>query len=161
MELGLSGRTAVITGGSKGIGRAIARGLASEGVNLVLIARNAGALEKTAEDIRKESGVTVVAATRGHHQHRAGRCSGEDGEGCVRHRSHRGEQRRAVRCDAWIGRFSGRTPIGSAISTTRSWARCAVTRRSCRSCRATAQAASSTSVARRRRSSGRPHLRMR
>ena len=32
MELGLSGRTAVITGGSKGIGRAIARGLAKEGV---------------------------------------------------------------------------------------------------------------------------------
>ncbi len=62
MELGLSGRTAVITGGSKGIGRAIARGLASEGVKLVLIARNAEALEKTAEDIRKESGVTVVAA---------------------------------------------------------------------------------------------------
>ena len=63
MELGLSGRTAVITGGSKGIGRAIARGLAKEGVKLVLIARNAEALEKTAEDIRKESGVSVVAAT--------------------------------------------------------------------------------------------------
>ena len=62
MELGLSGRTAVITGGSKGIGRAIARGLAKEGVNLVLIARNADALEKTAADIRKESGVTVLAA---------------------------------------------------------------------------------------------------
>ena len=62
MELGLSGRTAVITGGSKGIGRAIARGLAREGVNLVLIARNADALEQTAENIRKESGVTVVAA---------------------------------------------------------------------------------------------------
>ena len=62
MELGLSGRTAVITGGSKGIGRAIARGLAREGVSLVLVARNADALEKTAEDIRKESGVTVVAA---------------------------------------------------------------------------------------------------
>jgi 3-oxoacyl-[acyl-carrier protein] reductase len=63
MELGLSGRTAVITGGSKGIGRAIARGLAKEGVKLVLIARNAEALEKTAENIRKESGVSVVAAT--------------------------------------------------------------------------------------------------
>ena len=62
MELGLSGRTAVITGGSKGIGRAIARGLASQGVKLVLIARNAETLEKTAEDIRKESGVAVVAA---------------------------------------------------------------------------------------------------
>jgi NAD(P)-dependent dehydrogenase (short-subunit alcohol dehydrogenase family) len=62
MELGLKGRTAVITGGSKGIGRAIARGLAAEGVRLVLIARNADTLEKTAEDIRKTSGIAVVAA---------------------------------------------------------------------------------------------------
>src|SRR6186713_1074144 len=62
MELGLSGRTAVITGGSKGIGRAIARGLAKEGVKLVLIARNTEALERTAEEIHKETGVKVVAA---------------------------------------------------------------------------------------------------
>ena len=62
MELGLAGRTAVITGGSKGIGRAIARGLAAEGVKLVLIARNAEALEKTAEDIRKAHRVEVIAA---------------------------------------------------------------------------------------------------
>lgn len=62
MELGLAGRTAVITGGSKGIGRAIARGLASEGVNLVLIARTAEALEKTANDITRASSVKVIAA---------------------------------------------------------------------------------------------------
>ena len=92
MELGLSGRTAVITGGSKGIGRAIARGLAKEGVKLVLIARNAEALEKTAEDIRKERG-SASWLRRRTSPHSAGRCSGEDGEGRVRHRSHRGEQR--------------------------------------------------------------------
>jgi NAD(P)-dependent dehydrogenase (short-subunit alcohol dehydrogenase family) len=62
MELGLAGRTAAITGGSKGIGRAIARGLAGEGVRLVLMARTAETLENTAEEIRKESGVEVVAA---------------------------------------------------------------------------------------------------
>ena len=62
MELGLSGRTAVITGGSKGIGRAIARGLASEGVRLVLIARNRETLEKTAAEIKQASGVEVIAA---------------------------------------------------------------------------------------------------
>lgn len=50
MELGLKGRTAVITGGSKGIGRAIARGLAREGVNLVLIARGKEQLEKAADE---------------------------------------------------------------------------------------------------------------
>jgi short-subunit dehydrogenase len=93
MELGLSGRTAVITGGSKGIGRAIARGLAKEGVKLVLIARNAEALEKTAEDIRKESGVSVVAATADITSTEQVDAGGEDREGCVRHRSHRGEQR--------------------------------------------------------------------
>lgn len=62
MELGLKGRTALITGGSKGIGRAIARGLAREGVNVVLLARGQELLDKTADEIRKESGVTVLAA---------------------------------------------------------------------------------------------------
>jgi NAD(P)-dependent dehydrogenase (short-subunit alcohol dehydrogenase family) len=62
MELGLKGRVAVITGGSKGIGRAIARGLAGEGVNLVLLARGVEQLEATAADIRKTQGVKVVAA---------------------------------------------------------------------------------------------------
>lgn len=62
MELGLKGRTAVVTGGSKGIGRAIARGLAREGVNLVLIARGKEQLETAAGEIRKESGVRVLAA---------------------------------------------------------------------------------------------------
>jgi len=62
LELGLKGRTALITGGSKGIGRAIARGLAREGVNLVLLARGKELLDRTAEEIHKETGVKVVAA---------------------------------------------------------------------------------------------------
>jgi len=63
MQLGLTGRVAVITGGSKGIGKAIARGLAAEGVNLVLLARGKELLEKTAAEIEKESGVQVLAFT--------------------------------------------------------------------------------------------------
>jgi 3-oxoacyl-[acyl-carrier protein] reductase len=60
MELGLKGRAAVITGGSKGIGKAIARGLGAEGVNLVLLARHRELLEKTAEEIAEETGVQVL-----------------------------------------------------------------------------------------------------
>jgi 3-oxoacyl-[acyl-carrier protein] reductase len=63
MELGLAGRAAVITGGSKGIGRAIARALAAEGVNLVLLARGQEQLAKTAAEIRARSGVTVLPVT--------------------------------------------------------------------------------------------------
>jgi len=63
MDLGLKGRAAAITGGSKGIGRAIARGLAAEGVNLALIARNQEQLDKTAGEIAKSTGVTVVTAS--------------------------------------------------------------------------------------------------
>src|SRR5262245_8778947 len=60
MELGLKGRTAVITGGSKGIGKNIAKGLAAEGVNLVLIARNKELLENAADEDRRAGNVRVL-----------------------------------------------------------------------------------------------------
>jgi NAD(P)-dependent dehydrogenase (short-subunit alcohol dehydrogenase family) len=62
MDLGLKGRTAAITGGSKGIGRAIAQGLAAEGVNLLLIARGQEPLEKTAGEITSAHKVKVTIA---------------------------------------------------------------------------------------------------
>lgn len=61
MELGLNGRTAVITGGSVGIGLAIAEGLAAEGVNLVLSARGAERLEAEASRVAQKFGITVDA----------------------------------------------------------------------------------------------------
>jgi 3-oxoacyl-[acyl-carrier protein] reductase len=61
MELGLRGRTAVVTGGSKGIGKAIALALAKEGVNLVLLARGKEQLEKAVEEIREQNGIRVEA----------------------------------------------------------------------------------------------------
>src|SRR5436309_15773435 len=60
MELGLKGRNAVITGGTRGIGKSIARALAKEGVNVVLLARSREALERTAEEIRRDSGVQAI-----------------------------------------------------------------------------------------------------
>jgi 3-oxoacyl-[acyl-carrier protein] reductase len=60
MELGLRGRTAVITGGSTGIGKAAARNLAVEGVNLVLLARGKENLDKAANEIASESTVEIL-----------------------------------------------------------------------------------------------------
>ncbi|HLG58236.1 MAG TPA: SDR family oxidoreductase [Vicinamibacterales bacterium] len=61
MNLGLKGRTALVTGASKGIGKAIARGLAAEGVNLALLARGAEELERAASEICSATGVRVLA----------------------------------------------------------------------------------------------------
>lgn len=56
----LSGRVAIVTGGGTGIGKEIARLLAQRGADLVLAARKAEALEKTAEELRTETGRAVL-----------------------------------------------------------------------------------------------------
>jgi 3-oxoacyl-[acyl-carrier protein] reductase len=52
LDLGLTGRVAVVTGGSQGIGREIALVLAAEGADVVIAARRADRLERTADDLR-------------------------------------------------------------------------------------------------------------
>ena len=60
MDLGLAGCSAIVTGASRGLGRAIAAGLAAEGARLTLCARGADALAATAAELRA-AGATVVA----------------------------------------------------------------------------------------------------
>ena len=60
MELGLKGRTALVTGGSLGIGRACAEQLAAEGVHVAIAARDAARLQTVAEELASNSAGRVV-----------------------------------------------------------------------------------------------------
>ena len=60
MDLELKGKAAIVTGGNRGIGKAIARQLAREGVNVALIARDITALAAAAAEISRESGGKVL-----------------------------------------------------------------------------------------------------
>jgi 3-oxoacyl-[acyl-carrier protein] reductase len=61
MDLGLKGKVALVTGASKGLGRAVAEELAKEGAHVSICARGKEDLEKAAAGLRKH-GVTVVTA---------------------------------------------------------------------------------------------------
>jgi NAD(P)-dependent dehydrogenase (short-subunit alcohol dehydrogenase family) len=60
MDLQLRGKRALVTGGSRGLGKAIARQLAMEGVDCVICARTEAPLKEAASEIAKESGRRVV-----------------------------------------------------------------------------------------------------
>ena len=61
MDTGLAGKRAIVCAASKGLGRACAMALAREGVQLVITARTAETLERTAAEIRAATGATVTA----------------------------------------------------------------------------------------------------
>ncbi|MQY27487.1 SDR family NAD(P)-dependent oxidoreductase [Nocardia aurantia] len=60
MNLDLDGKRAIVTGGSRGIGLAVARGLAAEGVDVVIAARSAEPLAAAARAVTAESGRRVL-----------------------------------------------------------------------------------------------------
>lgn len=59
MDLGIKGRTAIVCGGSKGLGRGSAHALAAEGVSVVLVARTAQSVEAAAREIAAATGADV------------------------------------------------------------------------------------------------------
>jgi NAD(P)-dependent dehydrogenase (short-subunit alcohol dehydrogenase family) len=61
MDLGLRGKVALVTGGSKGIGKAVARGLADEGVRVAICARTKRELDAAATELAKMTGGEVFA----------------------------------------------------------------------------------------------------
>ncbi len=60
MDLQLEGKAAIVTGGSRGIGKAVARELAFEGVDVAIAARGLEALEASAAELSAETGRRVV-----------------------------------------------------------------------------------------------------
>lgn len=61
MDLGLKGRTAIVGGSSRGIGRGIAWELAAEGADVVLCGRDVGALEAARQDLGRASDARIEA----------------------------------------------------------------------------------------------------
>jgi short-subunit dehydrogenase len=63
VDLELTGRRALVTGGSRGIGLAVGRALAVEGADVALVARGEDALRQAAEDVARQSGRRAIAVT--------------------------------------------------------------------------------------------------
>lgn len=61
MNMGLEGRKALLTGASKGLGKACAMAIAHEGAEITILARDRDRLEDAAEDIRRRTGARVTA----------------------------------------------------------------------------------------------------
>jgi NAD(P)-dependent dehydrogenase (short-subunit alcohol dehydrogenase family) len=63
MDLELAGKTAIVTGGSRGIGKAVARELAAEGVDVAVVARSAEDLKRSADELAEATGRRIMPIT--------------------------------------------------------------------------------------------------
>jgi NAD(P)-dependent dehydrogenase (short-subunit alcohol dehydrogenase family) len=61
MELGLQGKKAIVAGGGRGIGKAIARELAREGVDVAIVSRSREQLEQAAQELIDETGRRIIS----------------------------------------------------------------------------------------------------
>lgn len=61
MDLGLKGKVAIVAAASKGLGKAVALGLAREGARLTIFSRDAERIEQAADEIRQATGGEVLA----------------------------------------------------------------------------------------------------
>lgn len=55
-----SGRTAIVSGATRGLGLALARALAEEGANLLLVARDGDAVHKAAYEVKRKLGIDAI-----------------------------------------------------------------------------------------------------
>ncbi len=60
MDLGLSGKVALVSGASKGLGLGVARALAHDGAHISMCSRDSAAIEAAAQHLRDETGATVI-----------------------------------------------------------------------------------------------------
>ncbi|MEC9366158.1 MAG: SDR family NAD(P)-dependent oxidoreductase, partial [Chloroflexota bacterium] len=59
MDLGLNGKVALVTGGSRGLGRESALALAREGANVAICGRTQSTLDETVNEIKKNGGICI------------------------------------------------------------------------------------------------------
>ena len=75
MDMGITGRSAIVTGGSRGIGRETARQFLEEGVRVTISGRNAQTLERSRDELAKTTGGDIHAVVADIHQRKRYRAS--------------------------------------------------------------------------------------
>ena len=123
LDLGLTGKVAIVTGGSEGLGRATAMRLAPEGAHVVICARRKDVLERAAEDIRRQTGVQVLALPADVTRPADVDAVVSAALGTVRRRGHPGQQRGHLLRGQL--REGGRRDVGRPTSRSSSWPRSA------------------------------------